>query len=272
MERITNLSKKLAQDYITEYSSIYFVKVLCGEASGTVWGDKEDKPDFIMVWSDYQKGFQLMGQPLSESCWDEFYDWFMSIVVSFLKDRKVDFCEYGADSKELLDMMCSIFYDRKMESAKQKMFRHDGRLHKVPMPDGYEYKKIDEKFLQDDYLNKEYILDEIMSSYGSVARYLKEGYGYAAVKDKMAVSRAIMTFGDARGDNIGVDTLEEYRRQGIAAYLVSLVVETGLAMKHNLIWDCTEENAGSEKTALKNGFQQVREEEICWFSIADIEE
>lgn len=272
MERIMNLSKKLAQDYITENSSIYFVKVLCGEARGIVWGDKEEKPDFLMVWSDYQEGFQLMGKPLEKSCWEEFYDWFMSIVVSFLRDQNIDFCEYGADSKELLEMMCSIFYDRKMESQKQKIFHHDGRLHKVPILEKYDYKEIDGEFLQGDYLNMEYIMDEIAASYGSVEHYLKEGYGYAAIKDKRIVARAIMTFGNDRGDNISVDTVEDSRRQGIATYLVSLVVEKALEMKHSPIWDCSDENTSFEKTALKNGFHQVREEEIYCFSIADMED
>ena len=52
--------------YVTSMSSVYFTCILLKEADGIVWGDREDHPDFLIVWSPYQEGFQLMGRPLLE--------------------------------------------------------------------------------------------------------------------------------------------------------------------------------------------------------------
>ncbi len=33
------------------------------------------------------------------------------------------------------------------------------------------------------------------------------------------------------------------------------------------IWDCSEDNVASERTALKVGFELERTETVCWFDI-----
>ena len=104
-------------------------------------------------------------------------------------------------------------------------------------------------------------------AYGSYDEYLKIGYGYAAIKENEIVAKAIMTFHYEDKSNISVETSQIHRNKGLSSYLVSKTVEEALRRDQVPIWDCTQYNIASEKTALRCGFQQIREEPIYWFSI-----
>nr|WP_303244181.1 hypothetical protein [uncultured Cellulosilyticum sp.] len=56
-----------AKKYISDASSIYFINILNGEADGIIWADQKVNPRLLMIWSEYQKGFQLMGKALSQN-------------------------------------------------------------------------------------------------------------------------------------------------------------------------------------------------------------
>lgn len=58
IKKLTNYEK-----YIRDTSSVYFVCVLEGTVAGKIWVDDVGKPTFLLVYSNYQGGFQLMAQP-----------------------------------------------------------------------------------------------------------------------------------------------------------------------------------------------------------------
>lgn len=271
MYRIIGLNREFAQNYVCEGSSIYFVKVLMGEASGIVWGDKKENPTFLFIWNDYQAGFQLMGKALPQEEYEAFYNWFISEIIPFLLEKDMDYIEYGGDHQELLEMMRNIFSNIKIQSELQKFFVYHNKRYIGNLPEGYETREINRELLEEEFENKTYLLQELENSYGSISNYLKSGYGYIAIKDKAMAAWAIMTFSVGGYDNIGVETLETYRRKGLSAYLVSQTIDKTLELKHTPIWDCCETNIASAKTALKNGFKQIGEGEICFFDINQLE-
>jgi hypothetical protein len=63
-------------------------------------------------------------------------------------------------------------------------------------------------------------LKEIDLSWGSLEAILKSGYEYAAVLNNDFVSRAMVTCNYRLQDNMGVDTLQDYRRKGILRFLL----------------------------------------------------
>lgn len=96
-------------EYITEYSSIYFSCILNGNADGIIWGDKKENPNFLLVWSPYQNGFQLMGKPIPKDDYQSFRIWFGKTIISFLQSVEMDYFEYGSDSEELFEMIKDIY-------------------------------------------------------------------------------------------------------------------------------------------------------------------
>lgn len=265
MYKISIRSFEFAKKYIAAASSIYFVNILTGAAEGIVWADEEQNPRLLIIWSDYQKGFQLMGKALEKDKWGDFYKWYEEIIEPFLKSKQIEEFECGVDSQELAEMLEGVFRENNIKCEKQKIFYHTGKRVNVKEPHGYCYEKIDSTFLHKAYDNMTYIIDEIELAYGSCENYLEKGYGYAAIKNNEIVARAIMSFSFQDKNNISVNTLESHRRKGLSSYLVSKVVEETLNLNHLPIWDCNEYNKASEKTAEKCGFKLVREDKVYWF-------
>lgn len=241
--------------------------MLKNEAEGVIWGDRVDSPVFLLVFSQYQEGFQLIGQPLQKGEWKDFRTWFCRTIIPFLKKKGIACFEYGSDTKELAEMFQSIFYDIEISSDYQKILQWSDTELKLHQPEDYQVKKVDRHLLQEKYTNIKYITDEIINAYGDVEQFLHNGVAYVAIKDQILVARADMLFSDSGYGNISVNTQEAYRRKGISSYLVMKTIEDTRKRGLVPIWDCTEDNFASEKTALKCGFHLIRKDIISWFML-----
>lgn len=95
--------------------------------------------------------------------------------------------------------------------------------------------------------------------------FFDNGIAYVAIKDNELAARADMLFCDNGYGNISVNTVDLYRRKGLSGYLVMKTIEDMRKQGLVPIWDCTEDNIASEKTALKCGFHIIRKDIIYWF-------
>ncbi|WP_455716186.1 GNAT family N-acetyltransferase [Anaerosporobacter sp.] len=253
--------------YICGTSSIYFSCILKGEADGIIWANRKDSPDFLLVWSPYQEGFQLMGQPLCKEEWKGFRTWFVSTIIPFLIEQGMDYFEYGADTKALADMFQNIFADIEIFSSNQKMFHWSSIEVNLKQPKGYRIEKVDRVFLQKEYQNKESIINELERAYGGIEPYFEHGVAYVALYDNRVVARADMLFSDNGYGNISVNTEEAHRRKGLSVYLAMKTIKDTCKLGLIPVWDCTDDNLASEKAAKKCGFQMIREDPISWFNL-----
>lgn len=267
MYRISSRGFEFAQTYINDVSSIYFINILTGKTEGIVWGDKEESPDMLLLWSEYQQGFQLMGKTIPKDKWPEFYQWFQKTIVPFMMERGIEDFEYGVDNEELAYMMDKTFCNKEISRGKQKIFIFGGVPKSSPLPDGYTVEKIDRNLYENNYRNMNYIIREIDLSYGSWDKFLKNGYGYAAIKNGEIAARAVVTFNYGGKANISVDTVQNHRNKGLSSYIVNKTIEEALRRNETPVWDCDEDNIPSVKTALKCGFSFIREDNIYWFSV-----
>lgn len=261
VEELTDYRK-----YICDTSSLYFSCILKGEAKGILWADRADSPNFLLVWSYYQEGFQLMGQPVRGEE-ETFKDWFYQTILPFLKEQEVDYFEYGADTKELADWFGNMFSDKEIFSENQKIFQWTEKKETLQQPAGYLIEKVDADFWQKEYQDKAYMLDEIKQVYNDSQTYLENGIAYVAIQDNTVVARADMLFSDNGYGNISVDTKEAHRRKGLSAYLTQKTIADTCKMGLIPVWDCSEDNLASERTAEKCGFRMIREEVISGFGL-----
>lgn len=91
-----------------------------------------------------------------------------------------------------------------------------------------------------------------------------------SIQDNMVVARADMLFCDNGYGNISVNTEEAHREEGLSAYLTMRTIKDTCALGLTPVWDCTDDNLASEKTAKKCGFQMIREFTISWFNLNSI--
>ncbi len=93
--------------------------------------------------------------------------------------------------------------------------------------------------------------------FGGPRALLREGIIAGAVDQGKLVATAHTATMTADYADIGVATLDAYRRQGIAAAAASLVCQAVQAMNRVPVWDCATDNVASVHLAEKLGFRPI---------------
>lgn len=86
---------------------------------------------------------------------------------------------------------------------------------------------------------------------------LAEGYVAAGIVDGRVVATAQLSARGPRYADIGVHTLEPYRRRGLCAAAASLVAQAAQAEALTPVWSTGEDNRASQAAARKVGFSYV---------------
>jgi len=268
---IVDKNKNLVNLLTINTSCIYCNGVFEDSMEGRVWADNLEKPSFVIVWNEYQKGFQLMGEPVKKAEYNNLRIFFETVIFQMLQEKDLSYFECGTDSDELTNMLFELFEDKNIDSEQQKVFCLKQIISPkngtIKINNEFDTVMIDDSFFTREYSNIEYVNKEIIDTWKSREAYLKNGYGYAAIIDNCIVSRALVTCSYKQYDNIGVDTMKEYRRKGISSILVYNTLLEARRRDRECIWDCTEDNVASERTARKVGFELERTYTVCWFNI-----
>ena len=106
-----------------------------------------------------------------------------------------------------------------------------------------------------DLVNHESILFWINKNYGNADTFLAQGLGICFVQDQTIVSWSLTDCAWGEYCEIGIETDENYRRQGLATVLTSAMVDHCHMRKWKYIgWHCWESNLGSIGVAEVVGF------------------
>ena len=92
-------------------------------------------------------------------------------------------------------------------------------------------------------------------SWQSADAFLERGFGYLVRKDSEFSAVAFTSAVSPEEVDIGVETAEAYRRNGLAAFLAGRMCEEIIAQGKKPVWAHAETNEGSRNTALGAGFQ-----------------
>jgi RimJ/RimL family protein N-acetyltransferase len=96
-------------------------------------------------------------------------------------------------------------------------------------------------------------------NWGSIPDFMKMGIGFCTLHDKRIVSWSIADCKSGEACEIGIHTLEKYRRQGLASLTAAAAVDYALSSGFRQVgWHCGEYNLGSICVAEKVGFQLER--------------
>ena len=255
------------RELIDKNSSIYFISVLLFHAPGRVWVDDVENIKLALIYSEYQEGFQFMGNPVATDKCREIRGFYDNVILPFMKEKNMSIFEFGADSDELINMLTQIFSDKSMEKSEQLIFSCKEYAKSFEYDVTYQFVPLDELFFSCSYENEEYIRNEIVMSNWNIQRFLEKGFGYAALDGNRIISWAIVCISYGDVDNIGINTLDKYRNKGLATALANKVLEQIFEKNHIPIWDCDKNNYASKKVAGKCGFIEIRREKICYFTI-----
>ena len=132
---------------------------------------------------------------------------------------------------------------------------HDWR---ILLPDGFILRPIDAPLLAETRLKNLFdLVDELKSERESVTTFLWRSFGFVIQTGHELAGWCTSEYNTGLRCEVGIATLESYRRRGIATAMASALIEHALVNGYTEIgWHCWANNAGSVATARKLGLEK----------------
>ena len=226
---------------------VYPCSIAEGFQSGDIYVNDGDEPEAALFW--HYCGFGYISGKASEEFLSEVYE----EMTSGLERRLVlitaddDVIAYFRDKDVLMDSRAEYVYLPKGEPG-------------AAVESGNADVAADFQIEQIDAGNISKIGGRIIPSFSweSPEQFLKEGFGYVVLDRGRVCAVAFSAAVSSDEIDIGVETVEDHRRMGLAAMLADRMCRhiTGLGKKP--VWAHSISNKGSMNTALKCGFVQDR--------------
>ena len=217
---------------------VYPLSIAAGIQDGDIYTDGNG---CVLFW--HYCGFAYVSGTVSSSFLEEVY-W------EFLANNNARRFLLITDSQLITDYYSShdeLLFNKRIE------YTHNGRLKKPVDPDNHFV--IDRIGIN----NIEDIQGRIIPSFSwaNNSDFLKYGFGFLARRENdfaaVAFSRAV----SSEEVDIGVETCENYRRNGLASYLSYKMCEEIIRQGKHPVWAHAEKNEGSRKTAFSVGFKSA---------------
>lgn len=219
----------------------YPLSIALGLQTGDIYESDDGKA--VLFW--HYCGFAYISGDPSDAFLDEVYDLMETgtrrLILITNDDRVIRFMSnYG----------CKI--DHRIE------YSYEGSVPVTINTDRFRIVPVDEHNITN-------IKGRIIPSFSweSDEQFLKNGVGFVAMEDDNICAVAFSSAVSDEEVDIGVETYEEYRRNGLAAALAQKMCEEITADGRRPVWSHAETNIGSGSTALKCGFKKERRVVTC---------
>jgi len=259
-------------------SSIYALAVVTGGEHGRVFVDNPDHPTVALVWEDTGNVF-ISSQPAERGLPGpdvirDIQDLLLGeFVPEALRTRTRPMCFIAYTPESWGDELQSMLKDLPPIPSKRLCYRAEGPddeavelLSKLAVPpEGCEIRPADKDLLESDIPNAEDARAEATKMWGSVARFVREGFGYCVTYNGVVTSWSLNECPSGNRISVGVETVPEYQRKGhgtaAAANTLLRCRREGLVAD----WDLWESNTPSMKLAEKLGLSRVAEYPVRYF-------
>jgi GNAT superfamily N-acetyltransferase len=232
--------------------------ILEGNSLAQIWVDDRTEPSSIFLWDEANNVFYLSGEGSNEQFNEEITKVLSREIVPKLMLRNRLYFRLRATSDSWDKELLTIFVDANIVKE-QYIFHSHGKPvspnWRKNIPSGFILEKIDEGFINDpDYVNKEFVLGEIRQMWPSIDRFVKFGFGFSIVTEGRVVCWCTSEYVSKGKCGIGIETLQEYQRRGLATITASAFVERCKDECIKPYWECNAENIASKRVAEKIGF------------------
>lgn len=240
---------------------------------GWVFVDNPKEPKTALVWSKGIEGFYFVGDENNPEFNDYINDYIDIIIRPRAKKLRLNWFECRGISPKWEDVIKIIFQKRKLYKSYQYVYRFkDFQLNFLdtrPLNNNYDIRRIDRKLIESEFDNKDFLLSEIQLFWSSVEDFLQNGIGFCIVDGKSIVSRCISSFVYEDIHAIGIETLKEHRKKGLAQRAVVELLRSLKAKGYESYWDCMKTNIASSSLAESVGFSKAFEYALYEFSFED---
>lgn len=238
--------------------------LLAGKSAGTILVDDPGQPHTALAWTSHR--VFLGGHPLSSQE-------FARILTGLFANDQFP-AEFGLYYPPAWETVIEVLGDDDFGKGSplpvppKQVFcglRHyyAGRAHLRDghLPEEFTLRPIDAPLLTETHLKNLFpLVDELKSERESVTTFLRNSFGFCALYGDEIAGWCTSEYNTGTRCEVGIATVEGYRRRGIATALASALIEHALANGYTEIgWHCWANNVGSVATARKLGLEKVAE-------------
>ena len=231
--------------------------VLDGHSPGRVYVDDVAQPQTAFMFAP--EGCYLVGEPGSTTFSEALCRGIFAQEIFGMPVSALAFVVYP---ESWVDQLTTVFGPREPIVQTRRHYvcekvEHDWR---ATLPDGFAAHSIDRDLLDRPGLQiPEHINGWMVGNWGSVASFLERGFGAVTIHGNQVVSWSVCDCVTSDACEIGIHTLPELRRRGLAAATAAAATEHALSTGYAQVgWQCAEDNLGSIGTAERVGFRLER--------------
>jgi RimJ/RimL family protein N-acetyltransferase len=135
------------------------------------------------------------------------------------------------------------------------------------VPAGCSVRRIDAELLCGNRENADQVAGWVRSFWHSDEDFLRLGFGYCLLVGDVVASWCLTVFASGQEREMGVATVQSYRRRGLAAIVASATLEHCLSTGYTPHWHCWEDNLPSRALAERIGFTDPVTYSVYHFAI-----
>lgn len=232
--------------------------VLDGNNPGRVFVDDPDTPRTAFMFSP--EGCYLAGNPDNDAFNRALND---SIYTRAIFDAKVYALFFVCHPESWQEQLPIVLDPRQpIEMARRhyicRELKYDWRPN---IPEGFTVRRIDESLLNRPGMRvPDHLRNWMRNNWGSASDFLEKGFGFVTIHHNEVVSWSLADCTTGTACEIGIHTVEAFRRRGLATVTATAAVDYALSNGYATVgWHCPEDNLGSIGTAEKVGFEKERD-------------
>ncbi len=235
--------------------------MLDGTNPGWLYVDDEMAP--TCGWMVNSEGFFLAGEPTNK----QFNTWLKKWFEDYLRHGNADWESeavllFDISSDDWISSFPDIFSLRPpLEVNRLHYLCREVRVDWRPLlPEGFSVHQLDEHILEDDALEiPDHLRLWVKMNWGTKESYLKHGFGTCIVHESSIVSYSLADCVHGDECEIGIQTLERFRRRGLATVTAAANIDLAFDRGFEVVgWHTHDYNEASQKTAEKVGFELER--------------
>jgi len=241
--------------------------VVNGINPGGIFVDDPAEPTAALIWIQGQEGFQIVGDPQSNSFLANLEEFIRINLEPKLKLRNINWVEIGVDLDTWDRTIQTIFNKHDISSDIQHVFSKTGDLLPIEFQDNeVVIQRIDQELLRSGRLaNHLWLEKKILRFWNSIDSFFQHGFGYIAVFNNNVVSLCFSAFVADQTHAIDIETLEAFKRKSYGTAVARAFVQECTKKGINPYWDCSPDNIGSIRLAKTIGLSSIFDYKIYWY-------
>ncbi len=233
--------------------------ILAQDVPATIYVDDPACPQAAFTWTG--RRYLLAGSAQNREFNRAIAGFFFETVFPRSREAGPQVLALYYSSDEWESEIEEILGDRRPNRIERQYYRFEAfpKRDEPSLPAGFKLASVDRALLADQRLeNREELMQEMCSERASVEEFLARSFGLCALHGQELAGWCLSEYNTGERCEIGIETGELYRRQGLAtAMTVAFVREAHRRGYRHIGWDCFADNLPSVNTARKAGFVHV---------------